>query len=1681
MAGTRIKTLTKTSKDSLAGTRGSSLAGTSARSLASQARDCRTDFHATLKLPGSALDANLRQGNVQSLCDELGRFQIWCGNIGALRKGPSSLDDRLSIKEAAPLAKQIEGVLADLDSSLLEVLAIASGQRLQKKGDDNLNDFDGQFSEGSSADSDDDEVTEHANDELTLLLETINESVTALLRYSIAIRKASSQDIFRKAARKVAWDPIFDINHVTEKWPKLRDSPWLASRLGKSTTVRRQFFHYRSQHREHLSRDDEEVVKIDVAQSQSERTKATTIIPEDIASPNLLDDVESDAGFSTTTYDTVVGDDSVRLLRVPPAPPESVDATPFECPFCLRIITVKGDISWNCLRTSNDPSIDQCPFCDQWNPQSTFTTTKTAPSVKAFRSHLGRHLEQLALRALPKSAQVEDEQEEDTDSNRSNVSEDPGSLAVGAKTSQSSSGFGAVERPIMHEEESADGHEYDEPLSGNDEANPDRVSTLSLFEASNFFDAEPSTQEPPDALSPAQTISTPSFESEPLSADVISTKVDGGLTQTPLVPPSAYVDFLRQLSPRLMSPMSTGLLGNEESDQSLKDPIQESLEHVERQRLTNQSSTGSKTRASSLDEREEAVQDVTGETNVDADWNEGLGRRTPMLGTEGPHGLAETHKELIARVSRSQWRRSEVDANEADIEVDLETDADKAHETRMITQGQDEAAEATREKVEHTSNQTKVSDRQAEPAIKHQMYGDLFAKHTTQPDVPTLQSRSQSNVTSEQRLAAFCLQKNLGLPSYQVLADSRGGRGAYSCVVLVQGNQFHARSWFNGNEQMQAREDAAEVAWLRLMAGTSGYLDTDEQSRQTRFDPSSHKSTKREPAFESLTKQHGETSRSSRSQTPPMSSKNEVEQSLNQNLPKNRSTPERAGKLQDSNHKQSERSRTIQIFISTEDCKAHMEFAHGFKQQHSSLTNIWDSNETNWQATERDLGRGKWRSGAADELGEKKSGGVEEALLESTEGATRHLSDDEKGYESTSKPASSQQMARNNSLGDELATAMRTQREMIVHEEAEYAQIAHEEAVKEATQATEHARTTQEEATYILSARQGDVEDTIFFKDALGRKFKFPWHRCNTWMAKALISQAFFDLDVEKYAEEQQYDLIGPHGIILPNAWDASIQPGWIVTMVMWPGVAEEQRKLPEPTVMSKAYSTSDANAPKQPLPRADNHARRDGRDAETKTLSTDQINDGKEQKNEETAMLERYEGESKSKAKAVEEAEKQAVEQCQGLKEPDPEEEPYFNTSDNEDDDLAAHVGAERPQPTEQKQKDRTEDVDENEEWEDYKRIVSDEHQDKDIDVGEATASSQSTNDWECQMCALGFKSLANLKHHKTMDHRILMCKVSTCQDTAVSPVDPQLGHGSRFRNRNVAVRSVHLSNRCPFEHCWMVFDSKTRRDEHKARNHVGASVLDQRRKETIKPQAQNDEETAVEKPPRTITSTSPSELSTRPYSCPGCPFRSKSVVELLEHKGRRHENDFGCKVSMCPMWAAQMGGHINLDHQVCRYHTDHLYFDASCRKVFSHASQCQMHSMHAHGTMRRPEQQPITKEQEDRNKNLKGAVAAKIYRVHDIEPTCPGCGERFDRDLDLLTHKRNSHNNVFWCWVRSCRNKAVELDSYNTMLDHRVCSAHEHNLCRAFICLKVFDTRLQCEEHMRMEHHLLTPGDAD
>ncbi|KAF2788099.1 hypothetical protein K505DRAFT_210421, partial [Melanomma pulvis-pyrius CBS 109.77] len=65
-------------------------------------------------------------------------------------------------------------------------------------------------------------------------------------------------------------------------------------------------------------------------------------------------------------------------------------------------------------------------------------------------------------------------------------------------------------------------------------------------------------------------------------------------------------------------------------------------------------------------------------------------------------------------------------------------------------------------------------------------------------------------------------------------------------------------------------------------------------------------------------------------------------------------------------------------------------------------------------------------------------------------------------------------------------------------------------------------------------------------KDAVGRKFSYPYHLVQSWVGmEELIKAAFLHVEViGPHVHEGHYDLVGPSGeIILPQVWESIVQP----------------------------------------------------------------------------------------------------------------------------------------------------------------------------------------------------------------------------------------------------------------------------------------------------------------------------------------------------------------------------------------------------------------------------------------------------------------------------------------------------------------------------------------------------------
>ncbi|OGE54524.1 hypothetical protein PENARI_c006G06162 [Penicillium arizonense] len=112
----------------------------------------------------------------------------------------------------------------------------------------------------------------------------------------------------------------------------------------------------------------------------------------------------------------------------------------------------------------------------------------------------------------------------------------------------------------------------------------------------------------------------------------------------------------------------------------------------------------------------------------------------------------------------------------------------------------------------------------------------------------------------------------------------------------------------------------------------------------------------------------------------------------------------------------------------------------------------------------------------------------------------------------------------------------------------------------------------------------------IKFKDAVGRKFSFPFELCATWQGmEELIRQAFLHIEViGPHVADGHYDLIGPNGdIILPQVWETVIEPDWAITMHMWP-IPEKPKEDPPPPAEVPAPLDKPAEAPPESKKKAE-------------------------------------------------------------------------------------------------------------------------------------------------------------------------------------------------------------------------------------------------------------------------------------------------------------------------------------------------------------------------------------------------------------------------------------------------------------------------------------------------------------
>jgi hypothetical protein len=198
---------------------------------------------------------------------------------------------------------------------------------------------------------DDDESDESERD---LALADISHVVDCLYRLSVTISNPAPHDQFasRAGSETLVYYEQFDIRHVQEKFPQIET--WLAKRLGRAISIRRQYFKYREDHHTRL------VAGIDNDANATEGGDQTTIASSlpDRFKDSLRDSLATESRdsddrsvVSKTSYAPSL--DNSEQLKVPPVPNDYLDG-PLLCPFCYVMIEINSRHDWKlATRTSH--------------------------------------------------------------------------------------------------------------------------------------------------------------------------------------------------------------------------------------------------------------------------------------------------------------------------------------------------------------------------------------------------------------------------------------------------------------------------------------------------------------------------------------------------------------------------------------------------------------------------------------------------------------------------------------------------------------------------------------------------------------------------------------------------------------------------------------------------------------------------------------------------------------------------------------------------------------------------------------------------------------------------------------------------------------------------------------------------------------------------------------------------------------------------------------------------------------------------------------------------------------------------------------------------------------------------------------------------------------------------------
>ncbi|RSM01593.1 hypothetical protein CEP52_008511 [Fusarium oligoseptatum] len=343
------------------------------------AKGCQTAI-ATLLAATKNDDSHVRdlvnERNVEEMQE---RFDQWAGNLGAFQAPKLTLSLEHRLRNSPVIKNAILRTLADLYDSVQAATDITTGRRSNRTAgpiidsDTDLAEYDVSSSDSDSSISSTSSFGNvpqgtSSTSEIQELMSAIKIGLDYLFKTSVFIRKFAPKDKRQRASSTKPFDNRADAMYISDRYPLVaKKNEALRARLAEANARRRQYFKYRRDHNDRLSRPDtsketpiseprprlhpqpvdqslkstKSVLSEQTKPSLWADTEATEFVDHPLADAQLSTLLNPPPTMSVVSFATSIVESPEDNLSFPSMPAEAPDNSSFLCPYCLMIVPLK--------------------------------------------------------------------------------------------------------------------------------------------------------------------------------------------------------------------------------------------------------------------------------------------------------------------------------------------------------------------------------------------------------------------------------------------------------------------------------------------------------------------------------------------------------------------------------------------------------------------------------------------------------------------------------------------------------------------------------------------------------------------------------------------------------------------------------------------------------------------------------------------------------------------------------------------------------------------------------------------------------------------------------------------------------------------------------------------------------------------------------------------------------------------------------------------------------------------------------------------------------------------------------------------------------------------------------------------------------------------------------------------